>query len=272
MPQAEPIRGKLQIHVGTDVEPKRTILLIGPPKTGKTHFLTTCPHPLIIQWDRNSATLDKFDVPYIIPGTEKYSPIKHYELEIIPAIQNRRLAEMTGLDNIETICEDSLTFKGRALKDELTQQGRVDMGFEGWGQYLNKFDFWTKVLTGVAHPQTGAEDRPCYNYVATVHESAAMDPEGRIARITPSLEGQFKDLCLQYFDSVFSTDSTVAKSIEGEGKDREVQRRVTYFFYTVPPDKFRRAGDGVGGGKYKVLPEKVPNTYPELAKAWGLTS
>jgi len=48
-----------------------------------------------------------------------------------------------------------------------------------------------------------------------------------------------------------------------------VEKAVRYIIYTSPPDSYRACGDGVGGGKYNVLPHKMANDYASLCKAWG---
>jgi hypothetical protein len=51
---------------------------------------------------------------------------------------------------------------------------------------------------------------------------------------------------------------------------KEVLEEPSYFVRTVPTSKYQNAGDGVGGGKYNVLPPKLEGTYPSLCKAWGI--
>jgi hypothetical protein len=55
-----------------------------------------------------------------------------------------------------------------------------------------------------------------------------------------------------------------------EERKGKVTGKDNYIWTVNPNSKIEFCKDGVGGGKYKVLPPKLEGTYTELMKAWGV--
>jgi hypothetical protein len=258
--------GKLKIRSTSDIEQvKRSILLVGPPGSGKTYFWLTCPSPFGIIFDRNMGTLmNELGIPYVIPES-----VRQYKTEILPAVQNRKLTELVreidGFEDytVQTVVEDSGTSKGYFIRDSLTDNDKRVMERDLWQDYLGTYRTSTHVMTGATRPMPSSPDRECYNYILTCHEKIVTDEKGNVVDITTMLEGQYKTGILQEFDCVFVTEAKSKSSPEGG-------RSVRWQMWTVPPDKHRTVLDRVGGKRYNTLPPKVPNDYNELAKLWGL--
>ena len=279
---AETQHSKLQVYNTSQVvKPRVTCAYMGREKTGKTHNALSWPNPLMINLESNLATMLKFEgIPFVLPGGPGASfseQVASWHRDIIPMIQNRQLTEfvrtMEGFEQytVETIVIDSFTSIGTAFRQQLTRGGLQKMEFAEWAQYLSWFTGDTKTVLDAAAPMLGHEDeRESYNVVITVHENHIFDSNSHLIKIVPLIEGQFKDNLLSRFDVVLIADS-LTERIGGDGSDK-LDRRVRYFCHTVSPDKYRRAGDGLGGGggKYNQLPPQLVGTFPELAKAWGL--
>ena len=105
-----------------------------------------------------------------------------------------------------------------------------------------------------------------YHVLGTVHEMVETDDDGAITSVLPAIGGQSRTQIARMFNTVLIPQTNRSALPLGKLAPLEVER----FCWSVPPDKFRACGDGVGGGKYQTLPTKVGGTYEELVKAWGM--
>jgi hypothetical protein len=255
-----------------------TVLYWGREKTGKSHNMATWPGVLFIHFALNPDTVKKFpDVPVLFPEGRTYRErLKWFHFSVLPAIQNRKMTQLVRESipgfadyTVKTIALDDYTCLGQHCKMVLAGAGDADqpdrvtkIDYEGWNQYLAWLLNDTTMLLGSAAPYLPDPSRECYNFVAAVHERDSYDDTGSIVKITPSIDGQFKDDLASKFGLVLVTDSR--SFTYPKGHPREGQRDVEYFCHTIPPDRYRKAGGGRGK-----LPAKVVGTYPELQKAWN---
>ncbi len=253
------IKGKFTIaSTDEDTEDKLSILYRGQEKTGKTFNMATFPKPFFIYADKNISTIRKF------PNLD-YSPLENYGQWHDQLLPELLAGTETWLKAYDTLAIDSLSALFRMCK--------------AWGEYKNYkgFDLWGYVLTTFVGDlelylslgkAAGREGKPTYHTVASVHEQEIMDDAGALLRIGLAIQGQSAGQVAPLFDSVFCTESTTKKKMT-PGQPPETAAE--YFIYTVSPDRFRKCGDGIGGGKYKTLPTKMQGTYPDLMKAWGMS-
>jgi hypothetical protein len=91
-----------------------------------------------------------------------------------------------------------------------------------------------------------------------------------VTEICPKIEGAFRRELLAMVDSVLWTNAQRREVEVNAAGATKRETRVEYWVDTVPTDKFRRAGDGIGGGRYRTLPPRLEGTYQSLANAWGI--
>ncbi len=259
--------------------PKGSVLYFGREGTGKTHNACSWPNPVVICLAHNPETLLKFkDVRVIFPGRTEANPeptisqkLYAWRFNILPAIKNRKMTSLCG-KLIETVVVDDITQLALSYKMKLMGAGKeaipktvTKMDFDSWNLYLMWLQSDISVLTGATTPDLNGE-REAYNIVCTVHERDTLDDNSAVIKITPAVDGQFKDILPSMFGTVLVTD--VAKLKDKDGKTVGQ----SYFVWTIAPDRYRRPRDGMGGGKFGTLPPQCPGTFPELAKLWGLPS
>ncbi len=256
--------------------PKGSVLYIGREKSGKTFSACSWPSPAVICFCHNPETIFKFDVQVIFPGRTKANPeptisqkLDAWRFNILPAIKNRKLSELCG-KKIETIVVDDLTQLALSYKMKLMGAGKeaipktvAKMDFDSWNLYLMWLQSDVSLLTEATKPDlTG--NRESYNIICVAHERDTTDDNGAIIKISPAVDGQMKDILPSMFGSVLWCDVEKEKDKNGKVTGQR------YYCHTISPDKYRRAGDGFGGGRFALLPPKISGTYPELAKAWGI--
>lgn len=233
-------------------EDKLSVLLRGREKSGKTHYAVSFPKPIILYSDMNMATLRKHpNVQYIsIPDYATY----HWK--ILPDL----LARQDPFPEFETIINDSLSDLFVMCK---AYEAPRFKGFDFWGAVLDDFTGDLRKLLSLTR---ASEGKQTFNVVCTCRESDVMSGE-TLERIGLAVQGQSANQIANLFDSVFCTDSSQEITIGEPGQP--ATRKTTHFIYTSSPTEKRQCGDGVGGGRYKILPPKLYGTYPELAAAWG---
>ena len=209
----------------TDRATRMSILIKGPPGTGKTHFTLEAPGPILnIYTDANRATLEAAQTtrPDI---TEIY--IENYKTDLKPLMTplNSRLLDY------ETIIVDSYDMLHRVI--HLDVQGTASqMTQQGWGELLNESRSTTHQLTQLCRPQRGKRD---YNFVATVKIQDKSD-DGNLVSYEPSLTGSFRSSLESYFDIVLLADSETVRD-KDPITQKSVQRKVC-FLWTVPPSRY----------------------------------
>lgn len=250
----------------TNIEERMTVLYMGKPKSGKTHAVCSWPKPLVIYFDKNELSLTKYrDVDYIRPGIDTESrsgsPWAHFQWEILPAIQNRAL-------DFETIVVDSWS---QAFTDLVDQEKRSGLKkWDLWGSVFEKGMSAIKILLDAARPDPWRPELRSYHILGTVHEQPETDGDGNLVEVLPALQGQSRSHIARMFNTVLICASEITTDMV-QGK---AVRKPRYFAWTLPPDRYRACGDGVGieGGKYNVLPPQVDPTYQGLTQAWNMKS
>lgn len=258
---------------------KRTVLYLGAPGSGKSLRMLSWPKPILyILWDSNSRTHEdyvrslteeggfepKHQVQVIAPPDAGF-----FSKNVIPAIQNRQLERLASVPELSHLDVDALRETQTIALDTysvMSQRMLMSLGGEA-GQLdhadrrlvLNRLVHWTDVLTGVSRPQTG---KPNFHFVAGSHEEARYNEQGNITEISPHIEGRFRLLLGNMFDTV------VLSMSESKAKNRPVPGGVEteyskeFYVLTIPPDRFRR----LKGGS---LPPKLPGFYQDMMEAWN---
>lgn len=257
---------KPQIHTGSIVGSRFSILLQGPPGSGKTDFMASCPAPFFLVWDTNLATHDKRAVQYSL--VRSWDETEWW----LDVVRKRRLSEVVGR-KVETLCLDTLSTLGSLSLIELAS-GHAKLGSrDKWDEYYSRFHTLLDVCAKATTPDNGHPEWETYYIVAGIHEEplyeVSKDGEGkRIIGYKPTLAGKMANAnqLYTYFSAHFlleSEDRIVTQGTTSTKKTFHQMRTKGFGGRYCMPDK-------VSGTLYKELPEILPNTWEALSKAWGM--
>jgi hypothetical protein len=251
------VRNLVQV-TGSEETQRFGVLMVGQSMTLKTTYLMSWPDPLIEYWDPNDATLRKESgVKHIMHPT-----IEEHEHEFLPKVQNREY-------DCETIGLDSFSFFADTYLKHL-KGGKDKLDIAQWGILLDRLDRTLKILLSAKQPHPRDPSKRTYHIVVTCHEKDVYDSDGNLIKFSPAIDGQFKDRIARYFDTVLLTGMDMV-NVPTKRDGRTVYTKEPEFFVlTTPTDKYRVAGDRIGGGRYNRLPHRMGGTYPELCEAWGI--
>lgn len=178
------------------------VLLQGPPKAGKTTFLSTAPNIVIAACEAGLMSIAHKDVPYVeVDGTDKLQT-----LQLILSDEDLRAtaARNLGLPKIETVAIDTLDAYQEMLKKEILKENRrTSMEQRDWGTLKERMAAILKAF--VALP---------VNVIFTVHTSTTQDDESRLI-YAPALQGAIKDEIAGYVD--FSLLAFRQREVDAQG-------------------------------------------------------
>jgi hypothetical protein len=179
------------------------ILLLGPPKSGKTSFLATCPNVVIGAVEAGLMSIAHKHVNYVdIDSTGK---LKELHIILGDANLRKKAAEAMGLDDIETFAIDTLDAWQEMMKKEIMKENkRTEMQQADWGTLKERMA--TIIKAFVALP---------INTVFTVHTQSTQDDEKKLI-YAPALQGGIRDEIAGYVD--FSLLSERIPGIDAQGK------------------------------------------------------
>lgn len=156
------------------------VLLQGPPKSGKTTFITTAPNVVIASCEAGLMSIAHLDVPYVdIDGTDR---LQSLELILRDDALRAQAAKSLGMDKIETVAVDTLDAWQEMLKREIMAENRrTSMQRDDWGTLKERMATIMKRFCTLP-----------VNVIFTVHTSTTQDEDSRLI-YTPKLEGSIKD-------------------------------------------------------------------------------
>jgi hypothetical protein len=202
-------------------DPKQIrLLLVGPPKYGKTWASTTFPNPIFLDIDNSftSAELSKMGLN-VIPLHDPAFRKKHWPADsklsscVVAAIKD--LA--SKLDGTSTIVLDSMSSISNVVEDELWL--RVPVGKDGKPDGYAFWEMWADWWCGLCILMT---QYTCH-FVLTAHEAEIRDGDnGKIVGYRWLLPGQkFSPNMSSYFTDVFRQTRETKET--GIGLTRTVQ-------------------------------------------------
>lgn len=228
------------------------ILLVGPPKAGKTCFAASFPRPYFLQVDNNldsalRVTVGK-EIKYDLPTTEVKTPGEVWKkcLEQLKAA----MADPT----IDTIVVDSLTVLSEYMCAWCIAE-HVRMGdTDGKGKPITTMTIpdYGKLLTMFRGLIFDLRSTGKY-IICTVHKTSWTDEDTKVTHHTLALPGQAKDTLGGLFTDVIGC---VAEQIPG-GKMR-------YSLRTVPLSQWPPLGTSV-----RTLPHNIDITDKKPAEIWA---
>lgn len=230
---------------------KPIVLVNGDSGTGKTHFLMTCPEPIVIAFtDKNRQTA----LEAILSGRKaelrEITCWSDWADVFVPAVENRMVkAETIGLDTMDMLT----SIMWREIQEHRPKLRIQDFG-TGKDRMVNTI---TQFASAAAH----IEGKPSYNIVVTSHITDVTDDDtGALVKFAPAVMGAFKHVAGDLFDYHFLSDSELKTDII-EGKAIKSKR---FFMHTIPPTRFHRTK---APGYF---PAEINNTWQALQDALAL--
>lgn len=221
------------VPTSTEVDPQVRLMLVGPPKSGKTYAATTFPNPLIVDFDngltsaelraKKLATLPFYDEAWLRTQYKQLHPSATSPLKPASAfVTFLNSRELMAMDLGDTLVLDSLSTLSDAVKFELTPQIPVgkdgkDDGYWYWRNWSN----WFAALC------TKIKSLRC-NVVLIAHEQEIRDSEtGRVNAFKYILQGQeFSPRLPQFFTDIYRQTKEV-KEVPGTAAGDKLAKRVT---------------------------------------------
>jgi len=236
-----------------DLQPTNmTVLVVGPPKSGKTRFLGTWPKPFIYSFDGSITSLAGKDIDYeLFQDDDRYKPEAF--MKFVTHLDDKINAIQAGTDDTKTIGLDNLTFLSRSLMNYIQYMHRtIDKppGFEGYRMFKSKMlDIITKArLSGV-------------NLVATAEEKMDKDENTGEIETVPAIEGSYREEVVADFDMAFYMRVS---------RDPKTKMPL-YLMQTVPDHRIKCAGSRWDCGlamleipDYAVIIAKIKERFPTV--------
>jgi AAA domain len=172
-------------------------LVMGPPKTGKTHFAATFPNPLFadIQGDAGLMTIAHKDLPYV--DIESTSALKTLLMVLGDDTMRGMAADKLGVDTIDTLVLDTVdALQEMAKREILASSKRTQMEQKDWGQLLEQ-------LQNILRAAVALD----MHVVLTCHTKTTQDDEQRIYT-APGLQGAIAEQIAGYVGFSMMTQKT----------------------------------------------------------------
>lgn len=212
------------------------ILVQGPPKAGKTTFVSTAPNVLIAALpDAGLASIAHLGVPYL--DISSTADLQQLEMVLRDDTLRQKAAAKAGLERIDTVVIDTLDNWQDLLKKEILVENRqTQMQQKDWGTLKERMAAVLKAY--VTLPM---------NVIFTVHTTTTQDEESRLIYM-PALQGGIKDDVAGYVDY-----SLLAFRQRETGADGVT--KVNYYLKAEGDQKNPTIGNR-GAGR---IPEIIPN-------------
>lgn len=178
------------------------VLVMGPPKSGKTSFIATAPNVVVADVEAGLMSIAHLNIPYVtIDDVSKLETL--YQILKDDGLR-QRAAEQMGLPSIDTVAIDTLdAFQEMLKKDILATERRSEMQQKDWGKLKERMVQILKAFKSLP-----------MNVIFTCHTSTVQDEEGKQI-YAPNLQGSVKDEIAGLVD--FSLMSGRDKQVQADG-------------------------------------------------------
>lgn len=156
------------------------ILVMGPPKSGKTTFLSTAPNLVVAACEAGLMSVAHKDVAFVdIDETTKLQML--HDILADDTLRAQAAAQL-GLPKIETVAIDTLDAWQDMLKKEIMRENkRTVFQRDDWGTLKERMKALLQAFAKLP-----------MNVIFTVHTSISQDEESRMI-YSPGLQGAVKD-------------------------------------------------------------------------------
>lgn len=178
------------------------VLVMGPPKSGKTTFVSTAPNCVVLAAEAGLMSVAHLNMAYVdVEGSSSLDTM----LQILKDDTLRlRAAQKVGLPKIESVAIDTLDALQEIMKKEILKENRrTEMQQADWGKLKERMAVMIKAYAALP-----------MNVIFTVHTTVTQDEEARQI-YAPGLQGSIKDDLAGYVD--FSLLSFRQKETDANG-------------------------------------------------------
>jgi hypothetical protein len=178
------------------------VLVMGPPKSGKTSFIATAPNVVVADVEAGLMSIAHLNIPYVT--IDEVSKLETLYQILKDENLRQRAAQQMGLPSIDTVAIDTLdAFQEMLKKDILATERRSEMQQKDWGKLKERMFQILKAFKSLP-----------MNVIFTCHTSTTQDEEGKQI-YAPNLQGSIKDEIAGLVD--FSLMSGRDKQVQTDG-------------------------------------------------------
>lgn len=203
------------------------ILLMGPPKSGKTTFISTMPNVVVADCEAGLMSIAHLNVPYVqVDGTDKLQTLL---LILGDEKMRKQQAANMGLPDIESVAIDTTDALQELMKKEILRENRrTQFQRDDWGVLKERMNAVLKAFAALP-----------LNVVFTVHTEVTQDENGKQI-YAPGLQGAIKNEIAGLVD--FSLMTFRQKETDAQGVSK-----IVYYLKNEGDDKNPHLGNRAQG-------------------------
>ena len=203
------------------------ILLMGPPKSGKTTFISTMPNVVVADCEAGLMSIAHLNVPYVqVDGTDKLQTLL---LILGDEKMRKQQAANMGLPDIESVAIDTTDALQELMKKEILKENRRTVfQRDDWGVLKERMNSVLKAFAALP-----------INVVFTVHTEVTTDENGKQI-YAPGLQGAIKNEIAGLVD--FSLMTFRQKETDTQGVSK-----IVYYLKNEGDDKNPHLGNRAQG-------------------------
>lgn len=203
------------------------ILLMGPPKSGKTTFISTMPNVVVADCEAGLMSIAHLNIPYVqVDGTDKLQTLL---LILGDEKMRKQQAANMGLPDIESVAIDTTDALQELMKKEILKENRRTIfQRDDWGVLKERMNSVLKAFAALP-----------VNVVFTVHTEVTQDENGKQI-YAPGLQGAIKNEIAGLVD--FSLMTFRQKETDDQGVSR-----IVYYLKNEGDDKNPHLGNRAQG-------------------------
>lgn len=203
------------------------VMVMGPPKSGKTTFVATAPNVVIASCEAGLMSIAHKNIAYV--DIDDYAKVDTLHTVLRDEGLRKKAAGQLGLPQIETVAIDTLdAFQEICKKEILREARRTEMQQADWGKLKERMAAILKAFCALP-----------MNVIFTVHSDVTQD-ENNKQIYAPMLQGSIKNDVAGYVD--FSLMSMRAKQTQKDGSEK-----IVYFLKNEGDEKNPHLGNRAAG-------------------------
>lgn len=203
------------------------VMVMGPPKSGKTTFVSTAPNVVVAACEAGLMSIAHKNIGYV--DIDEYAKIDTLYTLLKDESLRKKVAAQLGLPQVETVAIDTLdAFQETVKKEILREARRTEMQQADWGKLKERMASILKAFCTLP-----------MNVIFTVHSDVTQDEESRQI-YAPMLQGSIKNDVAGYVD--FSLMSKREKQTLPDGS-----QKIVYFLKNEGDEKNPHLGNRSAG-------------------------